>query len=50
MDELKIIFDVCISILKLNITVCGYTISLLEVLAFGVCGFLLLSLFYGSSK
>lgn len=46
MGDFQVLFNVCLQILKIPITLYGFTISLWEILIFGVVGFFLLYLIY----
>lgn len=42
----KVLFDFCFNIMKIQLTLFGYTISLYNVLAYGVIGFILLYILF----
>lgn len=50
MDNVKCVIDACYSILKMQLSLCGYTVTLWNVLIFGFCVFLLFVFIFKSFR
>lgn len=46
MEQVKLILNACTEIMRYRINLCGYNISLMNVLVFGILAYLALRLFH----
>lgn len=46
MDIFRVVFDIAYRIMNIDLYLCGFTISLFQVLMYGLIGFILLYIFF----